>query len=97
MTLAHMWWSGDWSGPGLIWGAIGTLASIAFWVIVILVVVKLVKNRPLSVGGSPSGVRILEERYARGEISHEEFVERREVLAGRSAGTSTSPQPPPSL
>jgi Short C-terminal domain len=31
-------------------------------------------------------VRLLEERYARGEISREEFLERRTVLGGSSLG-----------
>jgi len=34
-------------------------------------------------GASDSALRILEERYARGEIDTEEFTERRRALDGR--------------
>ena len=33
--------------------------------------------------GESSGLQILEERYARGEITREEFMERRAVLRGQ--------------
>ena len=76
-----------WGGRG--WGVVGGLVSLAFVVIVVLLVASLVRNRP---GAGPvsssSAVRILEERYARGEISRDEFLERRAALSG-------SPKPPP--
>lgn len=57
-----------------------------FWILVIIGVVWLVK---LMMGGgeadSPpqrSALEILKERYARGEIDHEEFEQKRRDLEG---------------
>lgn len=79
-----MWW---W-GPD--WGWIGGLIAAAFWIgVVVLAVILLRGELPRlqdRFGGSPA-LRLLEERYARGEISREEFLERRQVLA-------QSPPPP---
>lgn len=48
---------------------------------------KAVRGRPTTAGSdpapSPGAMRILEERFARGEISPEEFEERRQALEGR--------------
>ena len=82
MSAYWMWW-----GPG--WWFIGSLLSLAFWVLVILAIVHLVRARPAAPGAPmSSSLRILEERYARGEISREEFLERRAVLTG------SAPPPP---
>jgi putative membrane protein len=69
-------WTG---GMGFAWGLIG----VAFWVLLILLVVLLVRamRTPPGASGGPA-VRLLEERYARGEITREEFLERRSVLGG---------------
>lgn len=77
----HGWW-----GPG--WGLFAGLAWAAFWVLVILIVVGLVRGRGSGAAGTGSAqaLRLLEERYARGEIDREEFLERRDVLAGRRDG-----------
>ena len=86
-----MWWHGAWEGPGIIWGVLGTVASGLFWILLIAVVIKLVKSRPVAMGSPPSALRILEERYAAGEISREEFEERRDVLLGVPRRSETSP------
>ena len=39
---------------------------------------------PSGTSGSASALQILEERYARGEIDREEFVQRRNDILGRS-------------
>lgn len=82
----HGWW-----GAG--WGIFAGLAWAAFWVLVILIVVALVRSRSSSgpAAGSTQALRLLEERYARGEITREEFLERREVLAGGSGPDQPSP------
>lgn len=73
---AHMWWS---SG----WGVVGGLLTAAFWVLIILLVIGLVRSGKGGVPGSRSGaLRILEERYARGDIDRDEFLEGRRVLLG---------------
>ena len=84
MTLADLWLGG--------WGVLIWLASVAFWVLLIVVIVALLRSRPISSGaGHPaSALRILEERYARGELPRDEFLERRAVLTGQEPAS-----PPP--
>jgi putative membrane protein len=55
---------------------------VVSWVGVVLVVIWAV--RALS-GGGPgrAAIRILEERFARGEIDRDEFEQRRSALEGR--------------
>jgi putative membrane protein len=77
---------GFWAGPG--WGLIGFLVMVAFWVLVVMIIVGLVRGGGTRRGVASSSVRILEERYARGEIDREEFMERRRYLLGE---TSTGP------
>lgn len=73
------------------WSILAGLAWAAFWIIVILIVVGLVRGgRASGFGaGSTQALRVLEERYARGEITREEFLERRDVLVG--GGNTTNP------
>jgi putative membrane protein len=82
---------GYWGGPG--WGIVGGLVSLAFVVLVVVLVASLIRNRS---GAGPtaasSAIRILEERYARGDISRDEFLERRSALTG---SPKTPPPPPP--
>jgi putative membrane protein len=69
------------SGLAIVWGFMGA----AFWILLIALIVLLV--REMRNGAPASGgpaVRLLEQRYARGEISREEFVERRALLDGTS-------------
>jgi putative membrane protein len=64
-------------GFAIAWGLMG----VAFWVLLILLIVLLVRGmRTGATAAGGSAVQILEERYARGEITREEFVERRAVL-----------------
>lgn len=58
------------------------VAWLLFWVVVIIVVIRLVKRGSAHPGQSSSAVSLLEERYARGELTREEFLERRAVLRG---------------
>jgi putative membrane protein len=80
---------GFWAGPG--WGLIGFLVMAAFWVLVVMIIVGLVRGGG-GRGQTSSSIRVLEERYARGEIDRDEFLERRRFLLGEEG----SPQPPPS-
>ena len=69
------------------WMVFGGLTMILFWVILILAIAALWKyvarsqippaNRP-----EKSAVQMLEERYARGEINKEEFLEKKKDLTG---------------
>ncbi|MDQ2630836.1 MAG: SHOCT domain-containing protein [Actinomycetota bacterium] len=71
-------WEHD-DGPGWIIG-------LAFWLAVIAVVVLLLRSRGWLGPGGPrmqaheTGAQILERRFAEGELSPEEYRERRAVL-----------------
>ena len=91
--------------PGLFWGfgIFVVVAQLALFVGLILLVVALLRRdrRPAALPPRPPALGILEERYATGEISREEFLERRNVLTGISAppggagpNDPTEPVPP---
>ena len=72
-------------GLAIIWG----LMSVAFWILLIALLVLLVRGmRTAAYSSGGPAVRLLEERYARGEITREEFLERRTVLGGSSPGAT---------
>jgi putative membrane protein len=74
-----------WAGVAIVWGFMG----IAVWILLIALIVLIVRAiRTTARDPQVPAVRVLEERYARGEISREEFLERRAVLDG------TSPEAP---
>jgi len=64
-----MWWNG-WDGMGwwMLFGAI-------FWVCIIVIIAWGIKklSERTGAGGGSSALDIARERYAKGEISHEEF------------------------
>lgn len=79
MTL---WHSHDLSASG--WVGM-TLGMLAFWALLIAVVVWLVRDLDQRQAGSPSSPRpgpeqVLAERFARGEIDEREFNDRRAAL-----------------
>ena len=82
----------DWgAGWGLIWG----LGWAVFWIAAIVIAVMLLRHdvpRLQHRFREPPALRLLEERYARGEIPREEFLERRAVLL---QPPSQPPPPPP--
>jgi putative membrane protein len=74
-----------WAGVAIVWGFMGT----AVWILLIALIVLIVRAiRTTARDPQVPAERVLEERYARGEISREEFLERRAVLDG------TSPEAP---
>jgi putative membrane protein len=83
-VLAHMWHDG-WG-----WGVGGFVMMILmmglFWAAIVVTIVWGIRQfRPRDVstpGGSTSAMRVLEERFARGEIDADEFQRRREILRG---------------
>jgi putative membrane protein len=78
LALAATGWGG---GFPIAWGLMG----VALWIVPIALILLVVRAVRTSAGSSAgSAVRLLEERYARGEITREEFLERRAVLGGRS-------------
>jgi putative membrane protein len=57
--------------------------SLLFWTVVIIVVVLAVRGLSSAGGGAgrrKSALELLEERYARGEIDREEYLQRRKDL-----------------
>jgi putative membrane protein len=66
-----------WAGVAIVGGFMG----IAIWILLIGLIVLVVRGMRTP-ARDPEGpaVRLLEERYARGEITREEFFERRAVL-----------------
>jgi putative membrane protein len=65
--------------PVPVWGFMG----LAFWILLIGLIVLITRGMPTTARASRGpAVRLLEERYARGEITREEFLERRAVLDG---------------
>jgi uncharacterized membrane protein len=54
--------------------------GIAVWILLIVLIVRAMRTTARD--PHAPAVRLLEERYARGEISREEFLERRAVLDG---------------
>jgi putative membrane protein len=75
-----MWHMGD--GWGW-WMVFGWIWMVAFWGLIVWAVVTVISRlggQPRRSEGTRTSLEILEERYARGEISHEEFEERRRRL-----------------
>jgi putative membrane protein len=68
---------------GFPWFWVMALLQPIFWIAVIGLLVILFRRRPPDHEPTPA-LTILEERYARGEISREEFLDRRSVLRGGS-------------
>src|SRR6266581_1435963 len=86
-----MFW---WGGPGWLFG----LGRAVFWVALIVVAVLLLRRELPHVRwpeSRPPALRLLEERYARGEISRDEFLERRRVLLQPPDRTTPAEPPPP--
>jgi uncharacterized membrane protein len=81
VPLALMGWFG---GFAFVWGLMG----VVFWILLIGLIVLLARSARTSprAPGEPA-IRLLEERYARGEITREDLLERRAVH-GDSSGAS---------
>lgn len=67
------------------WMTFGMLMMAAFWIIVIWAVIALVRRPPdpperTRLDHEPTAREILERRYARGELTDEEFEEKRRRL-----------------
>ncbi len=86
MGSGMMGWGGYSFG---IWGIIMGIVMLLFWVLVIGGIVLLVvwlfrQGQPAAaVPGGRGALHILKERYARGEISREQYQEMRRELEGR--------------
>lgn len=77
---------GGWSG-GFWWGPFGMIIWILILALIIAGIVWLVRSTASPSGGRPRlerrspGVDILEERYARGEINRDEYLQKKRDIA----------------
>jgi putative membrane protein len=72
------------------------LINVAILVGIVAAAVLLLRNELPDLQhrfGEPPALRLLEERYARGEISREEFLERRRVLLEAPMPEASAPMP----
>lgn len=68
---------------GLVMGVVGILFSILIIVLIVAAIVALLRHPgPVRERPRTNALLILEERYAKGEVSQQEFLERRAVLLG---------------
>ncbi|HET9720350.1 MAG TPA: SHOCT domain-containing protein [Solirubrobacteraceae bacterium] len=79
------------------WWLIGAIGMIAFWGLVVYAVVALVGGRVRTGEAGPpveppseSALEILDRRLAAGELSVEEYEERRAAMQGRERAGSIS-------
>ena len=78
---------GGWGGGGWFW-PFHMIVPLVFFVLVIAAVVLLVRyaadwsDHPARPGRRPPGLDILEERYARGEINRDEYLEKKRDIIG---------------
>ena len=78
----------SWNGYGATGvGLVGMLVWIAFWILVVTLIViivrKILANGKNGIGvvrSNNSAIEILKERYARGEIDTKEYEERKKAL-----------------
>ena len=77
----------DYQGYGMGWHWLGWLSMAFLWLIPILLVLASVKYLKRGRGSNapdgekkPDALAVLEERYARGEIDREEYLQKRDDL-----------------
>lgn len=66
-------------GIGGLW-PLGAVVHLAFWALLIGGIVWFVRRARPHHYGSPHPAEVLGERFARGEIDRDEYLERRSVL-----------------
>ncbi len=80
-----------WDGGGWGWGAWVAMAfvMVVFWAAVITAVVTLARSsghehqHPPVGSGEGEALRILDQRFAKGEIDPDEYARRRDILRSR--------------
>ena len=78
-----MWWHGPGDGPGGWWWIVPVAWTVLFWGAVAAVGVYLLRRR--RAGRGEAAEAVLADRFARGEISDEEYRERLAVLRERTS------------
>ena len=85
---------------GFGWWMVMTLAMILFWGGVIALIVWLLREgaaarRSTTPHGNETAIDILDRRFAAGDLSVEEYHERRQLLDDREHPTARRPEPAP--
>jgi putative membrane protein len=81
-------WYNQGSGGG--WWVLMMIGMVVFWTIFVIGIVYLVRHYGPRRGEAPStssttsAIAILKERFARGELTEEEYTRRRKLLEGDS-------------
>ena len=77
---------GSWDAGTWVWMMLAMVLFLAALIVSILAVVRAWDRdqRPSKPQRSPSALDVLDERFARGEIDRDEYVERRKVLIERN-------------
>lgn len=77
-----MMWGDQWGGFGMIFGPIFMILILVAIVVGIVYALKYMGaiNLPSNASGSGKALDLLKDRYARGEIDHQEFDERKKRL-----------------
>jgi putative membrane protein len=88
--MSAVMWDNDYG-----WGAwlAMSVGMVAFWAIVVVVVVAVVRSLRDDSPPGDQASRLLDERFARGDIDEHEYRTRRELL--RSGQSGPLPHPPP--
>lgn len=88
-----MYWGSGWNAAGGLAMTVGMIAVVALVAAGLVLLIRPVFGRPSSVRYEPNrdsvtpgsgGLEVLEGRYARGEITKEDYLDRRRDLAGQS-------------
>lgn len=74
------WNSGMMSGFGLGMGFIGWFVQLSLFIAVIYLVVTLIKKMNHHSDTNKQGYAILQERFARGEITEDEYKKMKKIL-----------------
>ena len=84
LLLADMGWGNHMDDWGAGWWIAMALGMVLFWGLVIVGVVWLVRSVPWRADRRGAGpIEILDRRLAAGEISADDYRERREILEGK--------------
>lgn len=72
-------WNG-FEGMGAWWVGVAALHTAVFWALVILAFAALLKWLGAGAGGDASAIDILKARYAKGELTREQFEQLKREL-----------------
>lgn len=81
----HDWGMGSWGGVW--WGPFGMIIWLLLLVVIVVAVIWLVRSTTQGGGREPpprrsAGLDVLEERYARGEVDRDEYLQKKRDLTG---------------